>query len=61
MNPIESRHHLKADEYFRFREGVVLNRPVKANQGSWADIGLKKVKFFKILILELSAKFLPLA
>jgi predicted SPOUT superfamily RNA methylase MTH1 len=44
MNPIESRHHLKADEFFRFREGVVCNRPVKANQGSWADIGLKKVK-----------------
>ena len=40
MNPIEVRHHLKANEYLPYREGVVLNRPVKPNQGSWADIGL---------------------
>lgn len=43
MNPIEARHHLKFDEYFAYREGVVCNRPVKQDQGSWADIGLKKV------------------
>jgi hypothetical protein len=29
MNPIEARHHLKADEFFKYREGVVCNRPVK--------------------------------
>lgn len=46
MNPIEARHHLKADEFFPFREGVVCNRPVKPNQGSWAEIGLKKVFFY---------------
>ena len=43
MNPIEARHHLKKDEFLRYREGVTLNRPVKPNQGSWADIGLEKV------------------
>jgi hypothetical protein len=31
MNPIEARHHLKVDEFMPFREGVVCNRPVKAN------------------------------
>ena len=45
MNPIEARHHLKFDEYFEYREGVVINRPVKKDEGSWADIGLKKVKW----------------
>lgn len=43
MNPIESKHHLKTDEYHQYREGVVLNRPVKETAGgSWVDIGLKK-------------------
>lgn len=43
MNPIESKHHLKSDEFFEYREGYVLNRPVKENaSGSWVDIGLKK-------------------
>lgn len=43
MNPIESKHHLKSDEFHEYREGVVLNRPVKDNAtGSWVDIGLHK-------------------
>ncbi len=43
MNPIESKHHLKTDEFHQYREGVVLNRPVKENSaGSWVDIGLQK-------------------
>jgi hypothetical protein len=41
MNPIECTHHLKADEWCPFREGVVLNRPAKKDtDGSWVDIGL---------------------
>jgi hypothetical protein len=40
MNPIESRHHLKSNEFCKFREGCVVNRPVKNNEGSWVDIGL---------------------
>jgi hypothetical protein len=44
MNPIESIHHLKSDEWLSYREGVVVNRPVKNKaEGSWAEIGLKKV------------------
>ncbi len=43
MNPIEARHHLKYEEYERYREGVVVNRPVKPTEGSWCEIGLKKV------------------
>jgi hypothetical protein len=44
MNPIESIHHLKSDEWLPYREGVVVNRPVKNKaEGSWAEIGLKKV------------------
>jgi len=43
MNPIESKHHLKTNEFNQYREGIVLNRPVKESaEGSWVDIGLKK-------------------
>lgn len=42
MNPIECHHHLKSDQYCPYREGVVLNRPVKEDGGSWVEIGLKK-------------------
>lgn len=43
MNPIESLHHLKTEEFCVYREGVTLNRPVQAGSGSWVDIGLYKV------------------
>ncbi len=42
MNPIECDHHLKADEILEFREGVVIDRPVKSGSGSWVEIGLKQ-------------------
>lgn len=43
MNPLDISHHLRSNEYCKYREGVVLNRPVKENtKGSWIDIGLKK-------------------
>lgn len=42
MNPIEAKHHLKVNEKLKYREGVVLNRPIKKDaRGSWVDIGLK--------------------
>jgi len=44
MNPIESLHHLKTEEYCKYREGVVINRPSKEGSGSWVDIGLLKVE-----------------
>jgi len=42
MNPMNTPHHLKADEWCKFREGVVIPRPSKKNAGSWVNIGLKK-------------------
>ncbi len=42
MNPLESSHHLRIDQWCPYREGVVLNRPVKGNEGSWVNIGLYK-------------------
>ena len=41
--PLECHHHLKQDELFPYREGVVIKRPVKENSGSWVDVGLLKV------------------
>ena len=44
LNPLECQHHLKQDEICEYREGVVLNRPIREKDGSWVDIGLLKVK-----------------
>lgn len=43
MNPLESQHHLRKDEWSEYREGCVLNRPTKENATySWVNIGLDK-------------------
>jgi predicted SPOUT superfamily RNA methylase MTH1 len=42
MNPLESSHHVRIDEWCAYREGCVLNRPVKKGEGSWVNIGLTK-------------------
>lgn len=42
INPLDSPHHLKADEESNFREGVILDKPVKAGKGSYVYVGLKK-------------------
>jgi hypothetical protein len=42
MNPLDSSHHVRIDEWCPYREGIVLNRPVKKNEGSWVNIGLTK-------------------
>ena len=42
VNPLEAFHHLKVTDWFKYREGVVINRPVKDNKGSWVNIGLYK-------------------
>jgi predicted SPOUT superfamily RNA methylase MTH1 len=41
MNPLDAPHHLRKDEWSKFREGVVINRPNKPGKGSWVNIGLK--------------------
>ena len=40
MNPLDAPHHLRATEWFKYREGCVIKRPVKDNKGSWINIGL---------------------
>ena len=40
MNPIESKHHLKADEWFEYRDDVVIDRPSK-EESCQVEIGLK--------------------
>ena len=42
MNPLDSSHHLRIDEWCKYREGIVLKRPVKEGEGSWVNIGLHK-------------------
>jgi len=42
MNPIDAPHHLRANEWFKYREGVVIKRPSKDSKGSWANIGINK-------------------
>lgn len=43
LNPLDTPHHMRAEENCQFREGVTLNRPVKPGQGSLVDCGLFKV------------------
>eukprot|EP01138_Halocafeteria_seosinensis_P000650 gb/GECG01000666.1/.p1 GENE.gb/GECG01000666.1/~~gb/GECG01000666.1/.p1 ORF type:complete len:410 (+),score=49.29 gb/GECG01000666.1/:1-1230(+) len=45
LNPLAAPHHLRQDEWCRYREGVVLDRPLsnkKAKQGSLVNVGLHK-------------------
>jgi predicted SPOUT superfamily RNA methylase MTH1 len=52
MNPLETKHHLKSTEWFPYREGVVINRPVKDFRGSWVNIGLTKECSVDIQLME---------
>ncbi|XP_054710725.1 putative methyltransferase C9orf114 [Uloborus diversus] len=42
LNPLDIPHHLRVDEDSEYREGIVLNKPVKEGRGSFVYIGLKK-------------------
>ncbi|XP_069102729.1 putative methyltransferase C9orf114 homolog isoform X1 [Argopecten irradians] len=42
LNPLDSPHHMRADEKCYFREGVVLNKPVATDKGSYVNVGLLK-------------------
>jgi len=42
MNPLDTPHHMRATEWLPYREGVVINRPVKDMKGSWVNIGIYK-------------------
>ncbi|XP_061656727.1 putative methyltransferase C9orf114 homolog isoform X1 [Syngnathoides biaculeatus] len=42
LNPLDSPHHMRIDEESEYREGVVLDRPAKANKGSLVNCGMRK-------------------
>ncbi|TRY95074.1 hypothetical protein DNTS_004702, partial [Danionella cerebrum] len=42
LNPLDSPHHMRMDEDMEFREGVVLDRPVKPGKGSFVNCGMQK-------------------
>lgn len=42
MNPIDTPHHKRYNEWFPYRDGVVINRPSKDTRGSWVNIGINR-------------------
>ena len=50
LNPLDCPHHMRQDDHTPFREGVVLDRPVKQGAkgtkgtkgGSYVDCGMRK-------------------
>ncbi|XP_076353887.1 28S rRNA (uridine-N(3))-methyltransferase [Tachypleus tridentatus] len=42
LNPLDSPHHLRTEDKCPFREGIVINRPVKEGKGSFVYVGQKK-------------------
>jgi len=43
LNPLDCPHHMREDEESPYREGVVLDRPVKNGKGSYANCGMHKL------------------
>ncbi|XP_055701133.1 putative methyltransferase C9orf114 homolog [Phlebotomus papatasi] len=42
LNPLDAPHHLRQNNNFMFREGVVTEKPTKSGRGSHVNIGLRK-------------------
>lgn len=40
MNPLAAPHHLKQEDESLYREGVVVNKPIKSGHGSQVNVGL---------------------
>lgn len=50
LNPVEAPHHLRTQNTFEFREGIVTNKPNKVGRGSKVNVGLlQDVEIDKIL------------
>ncbi|KAJ3641219.1 hypothetical protein Zmor_027734 [Zophobas morio] len=50
LNPLNAPHHLSKTDFFDYREGIVLNKTVKAGRGSLVNVGLlKEVQVDKLL------------
>lgn len=43
LNPLDAPHHLRADAWNEYREGVVRDKAAKEGKGCYVDIGLQKV------------------
>lgn len=62
LNPLNAPHHLGTKDEFIFREGVVLNTPVKVGKGSIVNVGLlQPVQIDKTLVpgIRCTVKLLP--
>ncbi|CAL8278647.1 unnamed protein product [Merluccius merluccius] len=42
LNPLDIPHHMRIDEEFEYREGIILDRPTKPGKGSLVNCGMWK-------------------
>ena len=42
LNPLACPHHMSQSDETEYREGVVLDKPVREGHGSFANVGLLK-------------------
>lgn len=42
VNPLDCPSHVKEEEWSAYREGIILEKPVKEGRGSFVDVGLRK-------------------
>ncbi|XP_059213496.1 putative methyltransferase C9orf114 homolog [Centropristis striata] len=42
LNPLDSPHHMRVDDESDYREGIVLDRPIKPGKGSLVNCGMRK-------------------
>ncbi|XP_078126959.1 putative methyltransferase C9orf114 homolog [Sander vitreus] len=42
LNPLDSPHHMRIDDESEYREGIVLDRPIKQGKGSLVNCGMRK-------------------
>lgn len=40
LNPLDAPHHLRQEDEFSYREGIVTNKPIKVGRGSQVNVGL---------------------
>ncbi|KAJ8911616.1 hypothetical protein NQ315_017126 [Exocentrus adspersus] len=62
LNPLNAPHHMGPADKFTYREGVVLNKPVRSGHGSYVNVGLlKEVHVDKLLApgLRCTVKLVP--
>ena len=60
MTALDAPHHLRVADFCDYREGVVVDRPVKKGRGSYVDIGLsREVQIDELLVanVRVTVKF----